>query len=97
MITGPWAGTTRGFGRAYRASTTQNSACRLVLGLKARHEARFGLAWMHNVPCQPETLRAMPGPCPCRAGLMAIYTSTYITIGITMDAKSSGVAKKMVP
>jgi hypothetical protein len=42
MITGPWAGTARGFGCAYRASTAQNSARRPVLGPKARHEARFG-------------------------------------------------------
>lgn len=27
----------------------------------------------HDVPCLPDLLRAVPGPCPCRTSLLAIY------------------------
>ena len=41
-VTGLWAGTVRGFGRAYRAGTTRILARRAVLGPKARHDAQRG-------------------------------------------------------
>ena len=42
--TGLWAGTARGFGRAYQAGTARISARRAVLGPKARHETLRGTA-----------------------------------------------------
>ena len=57
---GLWAGTARGFGRAYQAGTARISARRAVLGPKARHDTRRGTCRAGSSPAG----RAWPGPGP---------------------------------